>query len=342
MTVYLDFDKIQSYNAPMELIIGGRSIGKTYTYAKMLARKFTKTGEQFAWVRRYRPELDKARATFFDELQDNNEIPGYRFKTEGDIGYCAKNTNAKKLEWVPCCHFFTAASAGNYKGTSYPKITHIVYDEYIRDVRTPPGYLPQDMAALFSLWKTISRKKPKCKLTLLSNACDLVNPIFQFLKIYDEPKEGFTWHLNKQCLLYYVKDAIFAEQERDTVVGRIISGTEYAGMMIDNTFSNANDSFIASKPSNARYKYGFKWHGVCYGVWYAEKTGLFYVTHKYTKDGLMFALTTNDHRPNLVMIERSSGLIKKLIELYRYGLVYFDKPTTREEFTNFARLCGIR
>ena len=48
--------------------------GKTYGASKMVVNKFIKKNEQFAYIRRYKPELKKAIPQFFDSLINNNEF----------------------------------------------------------------------------------------------------------------------------------------------------------------------------------------------------------------------------------------------------------------------------
>ena len=40
----------------------------------MVIQRFIKKGEQFAYIRRYKPELKKAVPNFFDALKSNNEF----------------------------------------------------------------------------------------------------------------------------------------------------------------------------------------------------------------------------------------------------------------------------
>lgn len=40
----------------------------------MVVNRFLKHGEQFAYIRRYKPELKKAVPNFFDALKANNEF----------------------------------------------------------------------------------------------------------------------------------------------------------------------------------------------------------------------------------------------------------------------------
>ena len=213
-------EKTLSYNAPMTIAVGGNSIGKTYSFTYQGVKEFIKTGKQFGWIRRYAPELKKASSNFFDDLIEHDEFPGYIFKTDKERGYIAKKPSGKaKPDWQVCCHFFALSMQGSYKGTAYPKIKRLIFDEYIREVKTPPGYLYDDIGKLMKLWKTVGRKRNDCQLYLLSNAVDLVNPAFLWLGITDEPKPGYSWHNNKTVLLHHIKDAAFAQSERDTLVG---------------------------------------------------------------------------------------------------------------------------
>lgn len=73
--MYYDYHKILSYNAFINILIRWKTeFGKTYGASKMVVNRFLKHGEQFAYIRRYKPELKKAVPTFFDALKSNNEF----------------------------------------------------------------------------------------------------------------------------------------------------------------------------------------------------------------------------------------------------------------------------
>ena len=63
-SLYLDYNKICSYNAMVNMIIGGRGIGKSYGAKKMVMKNFLKRGEEFIYLRRYKQELQKTSRTF--------------------------------------------------------------------------------------------------------------------------------------------------------------------------------------------------------------------------------------------------------------------------------------
>ena len=47
----------------------------------MVVNRFLKYGEEFAYIRRYKPELKKSVPAFFDALISNNEFPNHSFTT---------------------------------------------------------------------------------------------------------------------------------------------------------------------------------------------------------------------------------------------------------------------
>ena len=192
------------------------------------------------------------------------------------------------------------------------------------------------------MWKTIGRKRDDCQLYLLSNAVDLVNPAFLWLGITDEPKPGYSWHNNKTVLLHHIKDAAFAQSERDTLVGKVIAGTTLEKVMIDNAFAASNDLFIAKKTANAKYRYGFKYCGNVYAVWLDNSNGLFYVNRKAPKGGLVYSLTTEDHRPNMFLVESAGKFARQIGRLYGNGVVRFENNAAREGFLKMLRMLGLR
>lgn len=66
--MYYDYQKILSYNAFINILIGERGVGKTYGITKFVVNRFIKTGERFVYVRRYKPEMTKAAPFFFDKV----------------------------------------------------------------------------------------------------------------------------------------------------------------------------------------------------------------------------------------------------------------------------------
>lgn len=54
----------------------------------MVVNKYLKKDEEFAYIRRYKPEIAKALPTFFDEVNKNNEFPERLLTTKNNKFYC--------------------------------------------------------------------------------------------------------------------------------------------------------------------------------------------------------------------------------------------------------------
>lgn len=337
-----------SYNAPLTMVVSMRSYGKTYGFTKEAIRDWMRDRSEFVYVRRYDSEMKTAAPKIFDDIIAHDEFPGWTFKMQGYTGYVGKKPEKPdgKIKWHVICHCIPLSQQATYKGVAFPNVKKIIFDEFIRVLKTPPGYLPDDVGSFLDLYKTVSRDRKNVRAYLLGNSCDLTNPYFAFAGIRDEPLDGFSWHNSKSILLHYAKDAKFAEEERETVVGRLVKGTPYEAVMIDNEFANGGDEFVGKKPKTAKFRYAFLFQGETFAVWVDEREGLYYVNGKAPGDAeekaQMYAMTASDMRPNLIMIERASPFIKGIMRLYRVGVCRFENAGMRERFLRMMRLVGLR
>ena len=76
--MYYDYNRILSYNAMINFLIGERRCWKNLSeHQNLLLINFWKNGEEFAYIRRYKPELSEAVPKFFSALNSNNEFEGH-------------------------------------------------------------------------------------------------------------------------------------------------------------------------------------------------------------------------------------------------------------------------
>ena len=73
--MYYNFNKIRSYNALLNFLIGERGVGKTFGASEMVIKDFLKNNNEFAYIHRYKTELKKAIPNFFDALKQENKFP---------------------------------------------------------------------------------------------------------------------------------------------------------------------------------------------------------------------------------------------------------------------------
>ena len=82
--IYYSYDKVLSYNALLNFLIGERGVGKTYGMTKFLIKQFLKSGKQFVYLRRYKTELKESVPQFFDKIKDDKDFEGIDFKVKKD------------------------------------------------------------------------------------------------------------------------------------------------------------------------------------------------------------------------------------------------------------------
>lgn len=349
-TSYYDAPATISRGCHMNLIVTMRSRGKTYGFIKAAIKDWIRDGSQFVLVRRYDTELQQQFPKMFDAIVRKNEFPRHVFRVTGDTAYVADtrfdeedSKGNVKHQWHVIGYGIPLSKQANYKGTEFAYVKKIIFDEFIRVLRTPPGYLRDDVGAFLDLFKTISRDRQNVYAYLLGNACDLTNPYFRFIGLDREPPEGYSWYRNHEILVHYEKDATFRAEEAQTVVGRLVEGTAYAGVMMDNEFYNGGDYFIEHKTKNAKFKYAISFLGYEFGVWCDFLSLTYYVSSKIPADTeFIMALTTEDMRPSTVMIGKVSPWLKSLIRLFRIGQVRFESPAIREAFVEALKYCGLR
>ena len=91
--MYYDYNKILSYNALINILIGERGVGKTYGASKFVVSQYLKKNDEFAYIRRYKTEIKQAVPSFFDAINSNNEFPrSFSLSEKANISFAmAKN-----------------------------------------------------------------------------------------------------------------------------------------------------------------------------------------------------------------------------------------------------------
>ncbi len=359
MGKYLDWDKILSYNAPFNLIITIRGRGKTYGLRKRCVEDYIKSKRRFCEIVRYKDQIKSVSRGYFDKLVLKGEFPNHLFRTEGNLAYIAEKPvpywvegkdgetveKCDKPKWEVCGYFVDLNTQDNAKKRTFAGVKRIIFDEAILAERRRSGYLQDEYAELVNLMDTVIREEQgegtDCKIYLLSNACDIVNPYFMEFRLFKTPKPGFTWVQKNLILLYFEQEQAVSDAKRDTLVGKLARG--HNEDMLTNEFLNASNEFIEEKPKTAEFNYGIVFQGQRYGVWVDYNTGIFYINRKIPNNAVdVYTLTLSDNAPNMPIIRATSSRLKLLKEMAYNNYVRYNKPTTRELFAETLNLLGVR
>ena len=171
--MYYNYNKILSYNAMLNFLIGERGVGKTYGASKFVINQFLKKNEEFAYIRRYKPELSLAVPKFFSALINNNEFPDNHLYNKGNTFYC----NEK-----PCGYAMKLSTAQDLKSSNYNNVKNIIFDEFIIEEGQKKLYLKNEVFIFLNLIETIARLRD-VRIFLLANAVTITNPYFLYFDI---------------------------------------------------------------------------------------------------------------------------------------------------------------
>ena len=181
---FYDLKNILSKNADYNIIFGERSNGKTYAALLYGLRNYVEKGEQMAYVRRWREDLRGKRAdTLFNNHVNNGVISALTKGKYNEVFYLGgrwflsyydADTKKRKPSVEPFCYAFCLSEQEHDKSSSYPKVTTVVFDEFL----TRRYYLPDEFMLFMGVLSTIIRQRNNVKVFMLGNTVNKFCPYF--------------------------------------------------------------------------------------------------------------------------------------------------------------------
>ena len=356
MATYYDWNKTFSRqtgtNGEFCLVVGAKNIGKTYGLRLELVRRWFKTGARFVELSRSKEENKLVQQGYLDKLQANGEFSGYAYQAKNNIGYLGKvvaDDDGREIveDWKPFVYFVSLSTFQQEKKRTYSNVLYFIFDEAIIDRKDRyHRYLPNEFSILANLIDSILREQYDnplgAKVYMMGNSCDLLCPYMQNLGVNSIPEYGYSWHNSKQTLLHYVEPWDVQRRVENTLVGRMLSGSEEARMVFDNEFSCANDDLVEEKTPRAKYHFAVKYNNNTFAVWLDWREGMAYITDSHPKNAkCVYALTKSDSTINYNMVRKTDGQLKMLLELFYANCLRYDSIATQEKFLALLSFFGI-
>lgn len=313
--MYFSYTKILSYNALLNFIVAERGVGKTYGATDLVTNAFIKKDYQFVYIRRYKSELQKSVKKFFEPLNINEAYKGHSLLNKG---------NTFLIDDREAGYGLTLSTAQQLKSTNFSKVKYIIFDEAF--IEEGQGhYLKNEVEIFLGLIETISRMR-EVKVFILANATNSVNPYFLFFNIHLPYNNDIITFKNGLIALQYSKNLEYRETKKKTKFGQLVAGTDYENYAIENEFRNNENTFIERKDKNSKFSFSFIYNNFRYGVWINWITGKLYISNDYMENGIVFACTREDHKPNTMLysIAKKYNCWHVFIQNYKLGNVYFE------------------
>jgi len=330
---YYDFNKVLSYNAVYNFIVGARGLGKTYGAKRHAIKKAIRNGEQFIYLRRYKEELKNSRPTFFADIE--HEFPDHDFRVNGHVAEMAHiNTrDDKKRKWQTIGYFMQLSNAQAQKSVAFPMVTTILFDEFIIE-KGMLHYLPNEAKAFNDFYSTVDRWKDKTRVFFLANALTITNPYFLEYDILpsNEVADEFIVKGNGFIVAHFADSAEFSTGVFTTRFGQFIKDTDYADYAVASNFHDNNDNLIQLKNSEARYHCTIESKLGVFSVWIDWKMNQFYIQEKRPKQEIYYVLDAHRVAEGKALLNYSDRIMQYLRAAFGQGRVFFDTPKARNAF----------
>lgn len=329
--MYYSRNDLLSYNALFNFVVGERGTGKTYQFKDWAISDFIKNGNQFVYVRRYKTEF-KDIGNFFDDMI--KKYPNHKFS----VGY-GKFFIDNKIAGF----YIPLSVAITKKSVAYPNVNKIGFDEFILE-KSSLHYLPNEVNAFLGLYETIARDRNNVRCLFMANSVTLINPYFLFFDLQVSKTKRFWTFKNNDLVVELTDLEEFKEHKKQTRFAKIIDGTDFSKYSIDGEFVADNYEFIENKTPNSYYCFTLVYKGDNIGVWADGKLGLMYASNKVDLNyPLKYAITTNDHKPNMIVLSNkySREKIKVLTKMYEYGCLRYESLKIKSEMFDIFKLLNI-
>ena len=182
---YYSLNKINKKDATYNVIFGERSNGKTYATLKQVLENYFNYGSQFAYIRRWSVDVQPKRMNnLFNAIIEDGyleKLSGGKFTAifyrTGRFYLCTYNDKGKPIynEEDVIGYAFSLSENEHNKANSYPRVTTIIFDEFL----TNKIYLPDEFILFMNTVSTIVRQRTNVKIYMLGNTVNKFCPYFK-------------------------------------------------------------------------------------------------------------------------------------------------------------------
>mgnify|MGYP002515377687 CR=1 FL=1 len=329
---YYDYNKIISYNAPVNILIGERGVGKTYGIKDYVIRKYLKKKEKFLYLRRYEAELKSVfQKDFFGDIKAKFPeallmAKQRKFYCNGEVfGYAKRLTEAQDL-----------------KSVSFEDISTIIFDEYAIE-KNRRYYLSSEGMTIAGLLDSVIRNRSNVKVFFLMNAVEGLefSPLFTFFDLKLPYNNDIKLFKENTILVQYMNNTEFRKEREQTLMGKLMKGTLYENYALKNEIIDKSTEFIDKKQGTAKFVFAFIYNNETFGVWNDYKNGKVYVSNDYVPNSsFIFSITLKDSRPNVMMISALSryDFWKVFLKYFKMGVVYFENQKIKHYVYEIIKL----
>ena len=355
---YYSLDNILKKNCVYNVIFGERSNGKTYAVLKYGIEQYFKNGGQIAIIRRWKEDITGKRASdMFSALNYNGEVKkASNGEYEGITYYAGKfyvcnyDDKGKPLYSDSDCigYVFALSDTEHNKSISYPKVTTILFDEFL----TKFTYLQDEFVLFMNTISTIIRQRTNVKIFMLGNTVNKYCPYFAEMGLthIEKMKQGTI-----DVYTYGTSELTVAVEYCESMKGSKENNFYFA-------FNNPKLNMITSgawelnlyphlpmkyKPKDVLFRYFIKFNDKIYQCNVIDVDGeMFTYIHIKTTDiqdddnDLIYSLE-HSHKMNYnrSIYKPINNLQKRLLWFFINDKVFYQNNEVGDAINNYLKIC---
>ena len=355
---YYSLNKINKKNATYNVIFGERSNGKTYATLKQVLENYFSDGSQFAYIRRWSVDVQPKRMNnLFNAIIEDGyleKLSGGKFTAiffrTGRFYLCTYNDKGKPIynEEDIIGYAFSLSENEHNKANSYPRVTTIIFDEFL----TNKIYLPDEFILFMNTVSTIVRQRTNVKIYMLGNTVNKFCPYFKEMGLTNilSMKQGsidlYTYGESKLKVAVEYADSKKKFKKNNFYFAfnnpklKMITG----GAWELNIYPHAPVKWL---PKNIIFTYFIDFNDNIYQCEIINKdTNVFTYIHEKTtpiKNPDKDIIYTLDYNPkinyNVNILKPLTDYQNKITWFYTHDRVYYQDNNVGDAINNYLKIC---
>ena len=355
---YYSLNKINKKDATYNVVFGERSNGKTYATLKQALENYFDNGSQFAYIRRWSVDVQPKRMNnLFNAIIEDGyleKLSGGKFTAifyrTGRFYLCTYNDKGKPIynEEDVIGYAFSLSENEHNKANSYPKVTTIIFDEFL----TNKIYLPDEFILFMNTVSTIVRQRTNVKIFMLGNTVNKYCPYFKEMGLTNilSMKQGsidlYTYGDSKLKVAVEYADSKKKFKKNNFYFAfnnpklKMITG----GAWELNIYPHAPVKWL---PKNIIFTYFIDFNDNIYQCEIINKdTNVFTYIHEKTtpiKNPDKDIIYTLDYNPkinyNVNILKPLTDYQQKITWFYTHDRVYYQDNNVGDAINNYLKIC---
>lgn len=355
---YYSLNKINKKDATYNVIFGERSNGKTYATLKQVLENYFSDGSQFAYIRRWSVDVQPKRMNnLFNAIIEDGyleKLSGGKFTAifyrTGRFYLCTYNDKGKPIynEEDIIGYAFSLSENEHNKANSYPRVTTIIFDEFL----TNKIYLPDEFILFMNTVSTIVRQRTNVKIYMLGNTVNKFCPYFKEMGLTNilTMKQGtidiYTYGETKLKVAVEYADSKKKFKKNNFYFAfnnpklKMITG----GAWELNIYPHAPVKWL---PKNIMFTYFIDFNDSIYQCEIINKDdNVFTYIHEKTtpiKNPDKDIIYTLDYNPkinyNVNILKPLTDYQKKITWFYTHDRVYYQNNNVGDAINNYLKIC---